>query len=145
MDTINNNGLYARKCIYKHKKLLYENVAAFFKKIKKIENFGIQFNRDDVIFVAKAKEGKLVWLEKGNDSAGLKHIVKEHGKQFVDADISIDKTPQILIETLNIGEYVGIQGKDRKVYKVDIEGSNIFIAISIIDNGFIVGANITTK
>ena len=115
------------------------------KDLDKLENAGVKFNRTDVIFVAKTKEGKLVWLEKGNDSAGLKHIVKEHGKQFVDAGISIDKIPQILIETLNIGEYVGIQGKDRKVYKVDIEDSNIFIAISISDNGFIVGANITTK
>ena len=66
MDTINNNGLYARKCIYKHKKQLYENVAAFLKKIKKLENVCVKFNKDDVIFVTKTKEGKLVWLETGN-------------------------------------------------------------------------------
>lgn len=66
MDAINNNGLYARKCIYKYKKQLYENVAAFLKKIKKLENVCVKFNKDDVIFVTKTKEGKLVWLETGN-------------------------------------------------------------------------------
>lgn len=114
--------------------------------IKKLENAGVKFNKDDVIFVANDSSGRLIWLEQGNNSVGLNHIVVEHGKQFEDAGIAIENIPQILIETIKNGEYVGIQGRDRKVYKINYQsGEDIYVAITISNNGFIVGANLTSK
>lgn len=90
--------------------------------------------------------GQLIWLEKGNYSVGLNHIVEKHGKQFKNAGIGIEKIPQILIETIKNGEHIGIQGRDRKVYKINYQSNeNIYIAITISNNGFIVGANLTSK
>jgi len=43
---------------------------------------GAKFKKDDIVFIAKDKGGQLVWLENGNDTAGLIHIVKRHGKDF---------------------------------------------------------------
>lgn len=114
--------------------------------IKKLENAGVKFNKDDLIFVANDSSGHLIWLEQGNNSVGLNHIVVEHGKQFADAGIAIENIPQILIETIKNGEYVGIQGRDRKVYKINYQsGEDIYVAITISNNGFIVGANLTSK
>ena len=52
--------------------------------LEQLKNAGVKFNPDDVIFVTKDKSGQLIWLEKGNNNAGLKHIIKQHEKNFND-------------------------------------------------------------
>ena len=42
----------------------------------------VKFNADDVVFVTKDKSDQLIWLEKGNDNAGLKHILNKHADDF---------------------------------------------------------------
>ena len=37
---------------------------------------------DDIVTIGKTTDGKLVWLEEGNDNAGLKHILERHEKEF---------------------------------------------------------------
>ena len=49
------------------------------KMLSLLERAGVKFNPDDVIFVTIDKTGQLVWLEKGNEEAGLKHIEKHAG------------------------------------------------------------------
>lgn len=44
-----------------------------------LEISGVKFTKKDVIMVTKTKKNELVWLEKGNDFAGLQHIIKRHG------------------------------------------------------------------
>ena len=39
--------------------------------IDQLTKAGVKFNPNDVSFVTKDKMGQLVWLEKGNKSAGL--------------------------------------------------------------------------
>ena len=41
-----------------------------------------KINVEDIVFIAKDSSGQIVWLEKGNDTAGLNHIMK-HENDFV--------------------------------------------------------------
>ena len=49
---------------------------------------GVKYNPEDVIAVTKTVDGKLVWLEKGNEQSGLKHIVNSHVINFSDRGIT---------------------------------------------------------
>ncbi len=48
--------------------------------VKQLEQSGVKFSEKDMVFVTKDKTGQVVWLEKGNSSAGLKHILDGDGK-----------------------------------------------------------------
>ena len=49
---------------------------------------GVKYNADDVVMITKNADGKLLWLEKGGDSAGLKHIMDRHAANFADKGIT---------------------------------------------------------
>lgn len=68
------------------------------KLMSELAESGVKYNVDDVIMVTKTADGKLVWLEKGSDSAGLKHIINNHATNF--ADRGITDIPKFLEETL---------------------------------------------
>ena len=40
-----------------------------------LTELNVKFYKDDLIFVSKDKTGQIVWLEEGNEDAGLKHIL----------------------------------------------------------------------
>ena len=113
--------------------------------MKELLDSGEKFNEEDVIFVVKQKNGKLAWLEEGTDSAGLKHIKIRHAKQFKNIGIDEKLIPDLIREAILHGKMIGYQKTNnptpREVYEVEFNGKKIKIAITISDNGFIVGAN----
>ena len=76
---------------------------------------------------------------KTNNNAGLEHIMR-HADEFVMKGISTDKISDFIIYAIKNGKIVGIQ-RARPIYEVIYEGKLQRIAITISDNGFIVGAN----
>ena len=50
--------------------------------VKQLEQSGVKFSKNDMVFVTKDKTGQVVWLEKGNESSGLQHIVSRHADDF---------------------------------------------------------------
>lgn len=50
--------------------------------VKQLEQSGVKFSKKDMVFVTKDKTGQVVWLEKGNASSGLQHIVSRHADDF---------------------------------------------------------------
>lgn len=50
--------------------------------IKELEKAKVKFYKNNVKFVIRDKSGQLIWLEEGNDLAGLKHILDEHALDF---------------------------------------------------------------
>lgn len=50
--------------------------------VKQLEQSGTKFSKENMVFVTKDKTGQIVWLEKGNSSSGLQHIVSRHAKDF---------------------------------------------------------------
>ena len=95
---------------------------------------GVKYTPEDVATVVKTPDGKLMWLEKGNGSSGLKHILDGHATDF--ANRGINDIPGFLNKTLqetpfNIGK--GIQGPFADFM---INGSNYRIVYGA--NGYVV-------
>ena len=59
---------------------------------------GVKYTPDGVITVTKTPDGKLMWLEKGNSSSGLQHIIDGHATDF--SNKGINDIPNFLNKTL---------------------------------------------
>lgn len=68
------------------------------KLMDRLIESGVKYNADDVVMVTKNANGKLLWLEKGNSSAGLKHIVDGHVADFTAK--GVNDIPKFLNEVL---------------------------------------------
>lgn len=112
--------------------------------MEELKKSGEKFIEEDIVMITKQSNGKLAWLEKGNEGAGLKHILK-HEKDFSNKGISKSEIVPLLAASIKSGKLIGTQGKKsnkpRQVYEVNFNGKVFKIAISIGSNGFIVGAN----
>lgn len=52
------------------------------KLLDELAASGVKHNPEDVVMVTKTPDGKLLWFEKGNGEAGLKHILDGHAADF---------------------------------------------------------------
>ena len=98
---------------------------------------------DKVVSITKDPDGKIVWLETGSGGSrgsGLAHIIEEHGKQFNGRGISNSELPEYLLQAVHTGKVVGMQGS-RPIYEFTYNGTRQRVAITVSDNGYIVGAN----
>ncbi|MCW2641340.1 MAG: hypothetical protein JWP76_3646 [Dactylosporangium sp.] len=101
---------------------------------------GIKHNPDDIVEIGKNEAGKIVFLENGNSRAGLEHIKGRHAQDFANMGVPEDKIAKLVFSAVTTGNVVSMQ-RTRPVYEVVFEGNVYKIAVSVGDNGFIVGAN----
>jgi hypothetical protein len=89
---------------------------------------------------------RIEWLETGNARAGLQHILVDHEQDFANVGISAEEIPAAIQEALTKGKVIGYQGRDttRPIYQVMFQGTKQHIAITVGDNGYIIGANPNT-
>ncbi|MEV4874703.1 RICIN domain-containing protein [Streptomyces cyaneofuscatus] len=113
------------------------------KLLEKLTESGVKFNKADTIWVASyAKPGvPLAWLEKGNVNAGLVHIVFRHAGEFATAGVRVEDIPALVKAALTQGTRVGTQGTGRPIYEVAFNGKTQRVAVSVGDNGYVIGAN----
>ena len=111
--------------------------------IDEVVSNGDKISPDKVLLITRDPSGKIVWLEEGNDSSGLQHIVNEHGSDFNNIGISEDEIPAFVMQAVSQGTVVGTQGKrnPRTIYEFDYNGETYQIAVQVGSNGYIVGAN----
>jgi hypothetical protein len=104
---------------------------------------GIRHDPQSVIRIARNDAGQIVFLEAGNTSAGLEHIIVRHADDFARRGVELDQIPDLVIRAATEGRIVGYQGAGigRPVFEVTFNGVTHRIAITIGSNGFIVGAN----
>ncbi len=119
--------------------------------IEQLKKAGVKFNPNDVLFVTRDKTGQLVWLEKGNKSAGLEHILYGNGKSN---GHGLDFKKALGLETNQISEYlnkvitygkvvrnvikpVGNRIGYERIYSYE---SKYYIVTGIGTNGFIISA-----
>ena len=110
--------------------------------ITKLQNNGAKITPENVVDIRDVN-GRTVWLETGNKEAGLVHIIERHGKEFAEKGISEKQIPEMLFKALDDDNIVGYQGKGkgRPIYEFDYGGQTHKWAITIGDNGFVVGIN----
>jgi len=101
---------------------------------------GTKYMAQEVISAAKMPDGKIVWLEKGNNSAGLMHIYDSHEIDFINKGISHNDVPTIVMNALEKGNVVGTNGT-ANVYRITYNGVEQNIAIGVGSNGYVVRAN----
>ena len=114
-----------------------------FDLLDELANSGVKYNPEDIVAITKTADGKLVWLENGTDTAGLNHIITEHADDFLNKGITQEQIPDYIMNALENGKIVGYQGRGtgRPIYEFTYNGEIHKVAITVGNNGFIVGAN----
>ena len=107
---------------------------------------GEKITPSDVIGITRDANNRIIWLEKGHLGArpsGLAHIIDAHESQFNQKGIHSADIPDFILTTVAKGEIVGYQGKGigRPIYKINYNGTEYHVAVTVGDNGYIVGAN----
>ncbi|MEN6630037.1 MAG: hemagglutinin repeat-containing protein, partial [Sulfuricella sp.] len=104
---------------------------------------GVKFTPQNVIATGRNSSGQVVFLETGNSTAGLQHIIVEHASDFANIGVTEAQIPNAVIQAVTQGKVVGYQGygTGRPIYEITINGQSQRIAVTVGDNGFIVGAN----
>ncbi|MGF6611573.1 hypothetical protein OKW45_006495 [Paraburkholderia sp. WSM4175] len=109
---------------------------------------GEHFSVDGTLIQARAGHKSFVpkdsvFLETGSSSAGLQHIIEEHGAEFANMGVSPAQIPEVVMQAVTEGNIVGYQGSGtgRHIYQVTVNGQQQRIAVTVGSNGFIVGAN----
>ena len=111
--------------------------------ITELNQASIKHTPEKIVRIAKQPNGKIVFLEEGNTEAGLQHILEEHLEQFADFGIEPDQIPDAVIAAVTQGRIISYQGrkKTRVIYEVIFNGKIQYIAVTVSNNGYIVGAN----
>lgn len=119
--------------------------------IDEVKARGDKISEKDVVFITKDKNGKIVWLEKGHSASegklpsGLVHIKHRNSSQFNDKGIPNNLISKVIKKAVKEAKIVGTSGKNRDVYETKVNGRVVHhIAITISDNGYIVGAHPTS-
>ena len=79
-----------------------------------------------------------------NANAGLQHIISRHGAEFAKAGISKGNIPKFIMQAILTGRKVGMQGS-RPIYETTFNGTTHRVAVTVGNNGFVVGANMVSK
>jgi hypothetical protein len=74
----------------------------------------------------------------------LQHILDRHADDFAKVGIPRERVADVVFDAVQQGNVVGSQ-RGRQIYQVVFDGKTYDIAISVGDNGFIVGANPTGR
>jgi hypothetical protein len=103
---------------------------------------GTKITPEKVVRIARDREGRAVWMEEGTERSGLAHLMAP-GRvvDFVNKGVEKDSIVDLVFTALAKGEPIGITSSDRVVYAVSYQGRPHRVAITVANNGYIVGAN----
>ena len=114
--------------------------------IDEVQAHGDKITPSDVIGITKDQSGRIIWLEKGHiggKPSGLAHIMDAHESDFNSKGISSADISDFVLTAVSVGHIVGYQGKgtSRPIYEVDYQGKTYNVAVTVSENGYVVGAN----
>ncbi|WP_231859765.1 hypothetical protein [Microcystis aeruginosa] len=118
---------------------------SFEELINELKLRNIKHNSQDIIAITQLDNGRIIFLEIGNSSSGLEHILNKHGEDFQRRGIAINNIIDFLMKAITMGQLIGTQGTSRSIYKVDYQGEIQYISIDIGSNGYVVSANLTPR
>jgi hypothetical protein len=109
--------------------------------IDELVKSGVKCTPENIVTIARDPSGRIVFLETGTSKAGLTHIIERHGSEFAAKGIPEDQIPEFVTRAVTEGTQVGTQ-RTRPIYELTFNGKVYRVAVSVGNNGFIVGANI---
>lgn len=104
------------------------------KLISQLNEKGVKFCQDKIVFITKDVYGNIMWLEEGNSDAGLIHIIQEHKMDLGNRGIS--DIVAFLKEYVSTQQYKIGYGINGPYGDFVFNGHTIRMAFG--DNGFIV-------
>jgi hypothetical protein len=111
----------------------------------------IKYDADAILEIAEDPNKKVIFLERGNEKAGFKHLLKHLG-DYKNRALTAAILPKFIMHTLVENNIVGQQSKraGRPIYrstffKPSNDATFTDVAITVGNNGFIVGANPSSK
>jgi filamentous hemagglutinin len=107
--------------------------------LRELAEKGIKHAPERIVAIEKVGD-RVVFLERGSSSAGLTHILERHGGDFARRGMNEAQIPEALMSALRANKVVGYQA-GRPIYEVVFNGELQHIAITVSENGFVVGAN----
>ncbi|ACK66413.1 conserved hypothetical protein [Rippkaea orientalis PCC 8801] len=113
--------------------------------IEELEAAGIKHNPEEIIAITRLSNDKIIFLEQGNRRSGLQHILEKHGQDFINRGIAENRVVEVIMKAIIEGRIVGTQGSTRTIYEVMFEGKVQYLSINVGNNGYIVGANPTSR
>lgn len=113
--------------------------------IQELEDANVKFTKEDIVFIIRDPTGQIVWLEKGNSSVGLKHILARHAKHFEKKyGIQSSDIPSYIQEVVRSGKMISNTVSVRKgretIQKIYEYQGERYLLIAQGTNGFIVSA-----
>lgn len=121
------------------------NQATIDSLINELDSNGAKYNIKDMRFITRDATGQVVWLEKGNSSAGLEHIVSRHASDFKNK-LGVEKheIANTIYDIVKTGQVVSnktklIKGRYNyeRIYKYQ---GQYYVLAGIGSNGFLVSA-----
>jgi hypothetical protein len=67
----------------------------------------VKFTSENVIAAARSPSGQVVFLETGSPTAGLQHIVQEHGPELASVGVAEAHIPSVVMQAVTEGKIVG--------------------------------------
>ena len=111
------------------------------KLLVELEQAGVKYNKDAIVGIVKNTEGKLTWLETGNEAAGLRHVVARHSREFLSWGFkSEEEIGKLILNTVEQGGGKSL-GNGVTIYDVTINGISRQLKVVTGSNGFIVTAH----
>lgn len=103
---------------------------------------GVKYAPESIVGISRGADGRIKFLETGNDKAGLTHI-ERHAPEFESLGISKDRIPDFVMAAVTEGSVVGYQGKGhgRPIMEFRYNDAVYRLAVTVGSNGFVVGAN----
>ena len=114
--------------------------------IAELKKAAIKHTPENIIIITQDPSGKIVFLETGkagDKGSGWLHILENHQEDFLQRGITEEQIPDLIITAISKGTIIGIQGKSRIIYQVEINGIIQYVSLEISHNGYLVSANPT--
>ena len=111
--------------------------------LRELQRLGVKHTPGNIVRIGRQPNGRVVFLEQGNtggDGRGLAHIIERHLDQFLDQDVQETDIPDLIVQAATQGRLALRQGT-RDVFEVVFRGQTRYVALTISDNGYVVGAN----
>ena len=104
-----------------------------------LKNSGHKFNEKDVVMVTKTKKNELVWLEKGNGSTGLTHIIDRHEEDLAKKyGIKKEGIPAFVKDIFQNGTEISSKEKNGGYEKKYKYKDQYFVITGVGTNGYII-------
>ena len=108
---------------------------------------GHKISPADVVQIAQAPDGRVVWLERGDDRAGLSHILRAGRiRDLTDCGVAYTEIPGLAVRAMTHGIRLGTVRNGGEAYNVDLGGGRrVKVVVVIGSNGYIVSAYPLTR